>query len=92
MTGDLPPTPLGRVSHSQPDLAVLDMAVHLARTTLEGGAPPPRGTLADMSALGARHGLDEQGVRYGLRIWAEMQALRWSPDGTRFGFVLAPGP
>eukprot|EP00969_Alexandrium_andersonii_P184587 8155025-Alexandrium_andersonii.AAC.1 len=82
MTGDLPPTPLSRVSHSQPDLAVLGMAVHLARTTLEDGAPPLRGTLADMLAPGARHGLGEQEVRSGLQVWAEMQALRWSPDGT----------
>eukprot|EP00969_Alexandrium_andersonii_P358299 15450694-Alexandrium_andersonii.AAC.1 len=60
MTGDLPATPLARVSHSQPDLAVLDMAAHLARTTLARGAPPPRGTLADLVALGAYHGMDER--------------------------------
>eukprot|EP00969_Alexandrium_andersonii_P045599 2001555-Alexandrium_andersonii.AAC.1 len=53
---------------------------------------PPRGALADILALGARLGLDEQRVRYGLRVWREMEALRWSEDGTRFEFVLAPGP
>eukprot|EP00969_Alexandrium_andersonii_P162131 7166153-Alexandrium_andersonii.AAC.1 len=60
------------------------MAVHLARTTLARGAPPPRGTLADLIALGAQHGMAEQRVMEGLHFWREMDALRWSEDGARF--------
>eukprot|EP00969_Alexandrium_andersonii_P036396 1595273-Alexandrium_andersonii.AAC.1 len=63
MTGDLPATPLGAVAPSQqPEVAVLDMAVHLARASLDPGAPPPRGSLADLIDLGARHGMPERRV------------------------------
>eukprot|EP00969_Alexandrium_andersonii_P246746 10904487-Alexandrium_andersonii.AAC.1 len=60
MTGDLPATPLEAVSPSQPEVAVLATAVHLARTSLDPGAPPPRGNLADLIDLGARHGVPER--------------------------------
>eukprot|EP00969_Alexandrium_andersonii_P076614 3377887-Alexandrium_andersonii.AAC.1 len=64
------------------------MAAHLARTTLARDAPPPCGTLADLIALGAHHGMEERRVMEGLQIWREMEALRWSDDGARFEFVL----
>eukprot|EP00969_Alexandrium_andersonii_P089072 3930980-Alexandrium_andersonii.AAC.1 len=66
------------------------MAVYFARTTLNNGPPP--GTLADILALGARPGIEEQRVMYELQVWWEMECLRWSADGTRFEFALAPGP
>eukprot|EP00969_Alexandrium_andersonii_P127335 5628434-Alexandrium_andersonii.AAC.1 len=59
MTGGLPATPLAAVAPSQPDAAVLGTAVHLARTSLDPGAPPPRWNLADLIDLGARHGMPE---------------------------------
>eukprot|EP00969_Alexandrium_andersonii_P048231 2117016-Alexandrium_andersonii.AAC.1 len=59
MTGDLPTTQLEDVSLSQPDLAVLDLAVQMARTSLLPGGRPPQGALADLVRLAGRYGLTE---------------------------------
>eukprot|EP00969_Alexandrium_andersonii_P088332 3895672-Alexandrium_andersonii.AAC.1 len=60
MTGDLPTTQLKEVSLSQPELAVLDLSVQLARTSLVPGDRPPQGTPADLVQLAASYGMPEE--------------------------------
>eukprot|EP00969_Alexandrium_andersonii_P255916 11313502-Alexandrium_andersonii.AAC.1 len=60
MTGDLPTAQLEEVSLSQPELAVLDLSVQLARTSLVPGDRPPQGTLADLVQLAAGYGVPEE--------------------------------